>query len=215
MDCVSSFRIINEREKLEEGVGLGVARIVVVTFWQQLFAATMVSDKEKLPCIHHDFQKSEWTAIGRVLELKQYPEFSSLTGLDDFSSARMPSAKKTARMPQSQPENEAKTQCLDYLKKFIRSLDAPALGTFLKFTMESDIQPEHQEVSFTSMDGELRRPIACTCGPLLELPRTYRNYTELAEEFTNLLREKGARACLITSLRLSLEDVSGLVISVF
>lgn len=188
MDCVSSFRIINEREKLEEGVGLGVARIVVVTFWQQLFAATMVSDKEKLPCIHHDFQKSEWTAIRRVLELKQYPEFSSFTGLDDFSSARMPSAKKTARMPQSQQENEAKTQCLDYLKKFIRSMDAPALGTFLKFTMESDIQPEHQEVSFTSMDGELRRPIACTCGPLLELPRTYRNYTELAEEFTSLLR---------------------------
>ena len=66
MDCVSSFRIINEREKLEEGVGLGVARIVVVTFWQQLFAATMVSDKEKLPCIHHDFQKRKWTAIGRV-----------------------------------------------------------------------------------------------------------------------------------------------------
>ena len=81
--------------------------------------------------------------------------------------------------------------------------------------MESDIKPERQEVSFTSMDGELRRPIACTCGLLLELPRTYRNYTELAEEFTNLLREKGARACLITSLRLSLEDVSGLVISVF
>ena len=63
-------------------------------------------------------------------------------------------------MPQSQPENEAKTQCLDYLKKFIRSLDAPALGTFLKFTMESDIKPEHQEVSFTSMDGEVRRPIS-------------------------------------------------------
>ena len=81
--------------------------------------------------------------------------------------------------------------------------------------MESDIKPERQEVSFTSMDGELRRPIACTCGPLLELPRTYRNYTELAEEFTGLLREKGAWACLITSIRLSLEDVSGLVISVF
>ena len=103
----------------------------------------------------------------------------------------MPSAKKTARMLQSQPENEAESQCLDYLKKFIRSLDAPALGTFLKFNT-SDIQPERLEVSFTSMDGYLQRPIVHTCGPLLELPRTYRSYSELAEEFTSLLQEKGA-----------------------
>ena len=27
----------------------------------------MVGDREKVPCIRHDFQKSEWTAIGRVL----------------------------------------------------------------------------------------------------------------------------------------------------
>lgn len=303
MDRISSFRIIDERGKLEEGVGSGVTRDVIATFWQQLFAATMVGDREKVPCIRHDFQKSEWTAIGRVLvfgfkeinyfpislskaflasclfgkesiddefllssfrfyvtseerktfdkirkgdcesddddvleflghyktfamptkgninsilsqlkhqeliqrpryvaqcwvpvlaELKQYPEFSSPTGLDDFFSAKMPSAKKTARMLQSQPVNEAESQCLDYLKRFIRSLDAPALGTLLKFTTGSNIQPERLEVSFTSMDCYLRQPIAHTCGPLLELPRTYQSYSELTEEFTSLLREKGA-----------------------
>ena len=131
-----------------------------------------------------------WVPV--LAELKQYPEFSSPTGLDDYFSAKMPSAKKTARMLQSQPVNEAKSQCLDYVKKFTRSLDAPALGTFLKFTTGSDIQPERLEVSFTSMDGYLRRPIAHTCGPLFELPRTYRSYSELVEEFTSLLREKGA-----------------------
>ena len=52
-----------------------------------------------------------------LAELKQYPEFSSPTRLDEFFSAKMPSAKKTARMLQSQPENEAESQCLDYLKK--------------------------------------------------------------------------------------------------
>lgn len=303
LDRISSFRIIDERGKLEEGVGSGVTRDVIATFWQQLFAATMVGDREKVPCIRHDFQKSEWTAIGRVLvfafkevnyfpislskaflasclfgeesiddefllssfrfyitseeretfdnirkgacesddddvldflgnyktftmptkeniniilselahqeliqrpryvaqcwvpvlaELKPYPEFSSPTGVDEFFSVKMPSAKTTARILQSQPENEAESQCLDYLKKFIRSLDAPALGTFLNFTTGSDIQPERLEVSFTSMDGYLRRPIAHTCGPLLQLPRTYRSYSELAEEFTSLLREKGA-----------------------
>ena len=95
-------------------------------------------------------------------------------------------------MLQSQPLNEAESQCLDYLETFIRSLDAPALGTFLKFTTGSDIQPECLEVSLTSMDDYLWRPIAHTCGPLLELPKTYRSYSELAEEFTSLLREKGA-----------------------
>lgn len=126
----------------------------------------------------------------------------------------MPSAKKTARMLQSQPVNEAESQCLDYLKKFIRSLDAPALGTLLKFTTGSDIQPERLEVSFTSMDGYLRRPIAHTCGLLLELPRTYRSYNELTEEFTSLLREKGAWGFNIVWLVVP-EDACGLVISVF
>ena len=64
---ISSFRTINERGKLEEGVGSGVTRGVIATFWQQLFAATMVGDREKVPCIRHDFKKSEWTPIGRVL----------------------------------------------------------------------------------------------------------------------------------------------------
>ena len=31
-----------------------------------------------------------------------------------------------------------------------------------------------------------------TCGQHLELPRTYQSYGELAEEFTLLLRNKGA-----------------------
>ena len=192
---ISSFRIIDERGKLEEGVGSGVTRDVIATLWQQLFPATMVCDREKVPCIRHNFKKSEWTAIGRVLvfafkevnyfpicvskasclfgednidneflissfsfcirrgncesndddileflgncktftmptkenidsilsklahqeliqkpryvaecwapvlaELKQYPEFSSPTGLDNLFSAKMPSAKKVVRV---------------------------------------------------------------------------------------------------------------------
>ena len=60
LDRISSFRIIYERGKLEERVRSGVTRHVIATFWQQLFAATMVGDREKVPCIRHDFQKSEW-----------------------------------------------------------------------------------------------------------------------------------------------------------
>lgn len=60
LDRISSFRIIDERRKLEEGVGSGVTLDVTATFWQQLFPATMVGDREKVPCIHHDFEKSDW-----------------------------------------------------------------------------------------------------------------------------------------------------------
>lgn len=69
-----------------------------------------------------------WVPV--LAELKQYPGISSPTGLDDFFSAKMPSANKTARMLQSQPVNEAESQCLDYLKKFIRSLDRSCSGHF-------------------------------------------------------------------------------------
>ena len=55
-----------------------------------------------------------WAPV--LAEPKQYPEFSSPTGLDDFFSAKMPSAKKVVRVLQSQPENEAECQSLDYLK---------------------------------------------------------------------------------------------------
>lgn len=47
-------------------------------------------------------------------------------------------------------------------------------------------------ISFTNMDGFQRRPIAHTCDPILELPCTYQNYTELAEEFTTALSNKDA-----------------------
>lgn len=46
---------------------MGVARDVISTFWQQIFASTAIGDIEKVPCIRHDYQKSEWEAIGRIL----------------------------------------------------------------------------------------------------------------------------------------------------
>ena len=119
-------------------------------------------------------------------------EFSSCESLAKFYQENMPTAKKGVKIIESRPTNDTETQCLDFLSKFIRLLDAPALGTFLKFTTSSDILPQHLEVSFTSMDGLARRPIAHTCGPLLELPKTYRSCSKLAEELTSLLREQGA-----------------------
>ena len=131
-----------------------------------------------------------WSAI--VEELRQLQQFTSPESITELYAMKIPTAKKVVKTITCQPTDAAERQCPEFLQKFIRSLDSAALGTFLKYVTGSDIMPENIEVSFTSMDGFARRPIAHTCGPLLELPRTYISYSELAEEFTSLLRDKGA-----------------------
>lgn len=131
-----------------------------------------------------------WSPI--LDELRQLEQFSSPETIAELFSMKMPTAKKVLRTLSCQPTDAAERQCFEFLQKFIRSLDFAALGTFLKYVTGSDIMPENIEVTFTSMDGFSRRPIAHTCGPLLELPRTYISYSDLAEEFTSLLRDKGA-----------------------
>jgi len=42
------------------------------------------------------------------------------------------------------------------------------------------------EVAFTKLEGVGCRPIACTCGPVLELPSTYTNLVQLKEQFNNI-----------------------------
>lgn len=48
------------------------------------------------------------------------------------------------------------------------------------------------EITFTSLSGLQRRPIVHTCGPTLEIPTTYESFTDLAEEFNNVMREEQA-----------------------
>ena len=64
---------------------------------------------------------------------------------------------------------------------------------FLHYLTGSDvITREEINVVFTALDGLQRRPVVHTCGPMLELPTTYDSYTELAEEFTNIMRAEQA-----------------------
>lgn len=45
-------------------------------------------------------------------------------------------------------------------------------------------------IMFTVVDGLARRPVAHTCGPVLELPVTYGSYPELRTEFDSILIDK-------------------------
>jgi len=65
LHCLAGMKVIDERGKVEEGDGEGVIRDIIATFWQQFFSSS--GDKEKVPAIHHDCQKSVWETIGRIL----------------------------------------------------------------------------------------------------------------------------------------------------
>ena len=59
--------VIDDHGSKEEGVRAGVQRDIFSRIWQTVFCSYTLSDVEKVPCIRHDVQKSEWEAIGRVL----------------------------------------------------------------------------------------------------------------------------------------------------
>lgn len=43
------------------------------------------------------------------------------------------------------------------------------------------------QVTFTSLEGLPRQPVAHTCGPTVELPSTYNSYPELRAEMEAIL----------------------------
>ena len=88
-------------------------------------------------------------------------------------------------------QNEADSGCLQYFKKYIRSLDTTMLKHLSCFLTGAEILVvEAINVIFKNNESKFtRRPIAHTCGPCLELPSTYSNLCELHEEFSSILKK--------------------------
>ena len=90
----------------------------------------------------------------------------------------------------AQPNTDAERYALKFLQHYIRGLDNGKLIQFPRFTTASDVLITNKlEVTFTKFEGAACRPIALTCGPLLELPSTYSNFVELREQFNNILEK--------------------------
>lgn len=132
-----------------------------------------------------------WATI--LQSLKSHPAFQDVASILCFYQERKPTSKKVLKILDASPENEAQRNAFDHLVRYIKSLGGNVTA-FLQFTTGSDIILEGQKlkVSFTELNGLQRRPVAHTCGPLLEIPSTYQFYNELVEEFSSILREKSA-----------------------
>lgn len=125
--------------------------------------------------------------------LRAFPAFQSLQGLQDMYLEKKPTPKKIIKLLDANPQNEQERKALDHLKRYIRSLDGQAISQFFSFLTGSNvITCESILVTFSMLEGVGRRPIIRTCGPILDLPSTYQSYSELSEEFSSLVNEKGA-----------------------
>lgn len=101
---------------------------------------------------------------------------------------KKPTTKKLLKLLQASPSTQAETQSFRFLQQYIRGLDEVGLRRMLRFITGSDvICVDKIDIMFTSTDGLARRPIAHTCGPVLELPWTYASYPELRTAFDNIL----------------------------
>ncbi|XP_022800904.1 uncharacterized protein LOC111338653 [Stylophora pistillata] len=101
--------------------------------------------------------------------------FQTLEGLDQLYKSKRPIAKKTVKLLQGEQATDAERQSLDYLKKFVKSLEGKALSMFLRFCTGRDvITCDSIRICFSSLEGLQRRPVARTCVPIRELPLVLR-----------------------------------------
>jgi hypothetical protein len=127
-----------------------------------------------------------WQPVLRTL--KKYPPFQTLSALEDFYEETKPTTKTILQLLDANPNSDAERDAFRFLQRFVRGLDYSKLLQFLRFTTASDILISGKvQVTFLKSEGFGRRPIAHTCGPVLELPSTYSNYCEFREEFNNIL----------------------------
>jgi hypothetical protein len=136
-----------------------------------------------------------WAPILKSLQSGSGSTFQTPAGVAHLYDTKRPTAKKVNKLFKANISSDVEKQSLDHLKRYVKSLEGRALERFLHFISGSDVLScKEIEVTFTSLSGFQRRPVVHTCGPMLELPTTYECFTDLASEFTSMMREDQAWA---------------------
>lgn len=125
----------------------------------------------------------------RAVQIIQHPKYA----VDNTAEAAGPilrkaTTRKVIKMITATPANSAENHSLQFLHQYIRGLDETGLWKLMRFLTGSDvICVKEIQVSFTSLEGLARRPVAQTCGPTVELPSTSNSDPELGAEMEALL----------------------------
>ncbi|KAL7385502.1 hypothetical protein ABVT39_022786 [Epinephelus coioides] len=123
------------------------------------------------------------------------PTVADLQGL---YSEKTPTANKVLSLLSAEPTSAAQNKTMQHLRLFIRSLDSERLSKFLRFVTGADVLCVNKiSIQFSDDIGLQRRPVAYTCGPLLQLPCTYSNYTEFRREILSVIDSQWLRIDLL------------------
>ncbi len=113
--------------------------------------------------------------------------FKSPVDILQMYEDKRPTTRRILKLLDVSPQSQAESKCLRFLQQYIRGLDVVGLRKMLRFVTGSDVVcVDKIQVIFTSLDGLVRRPVAHTCGPVLELPSTYSSYPELRSEMESI-----------------------------
>lgn len=108
--------------------------------------------------------------------------------LDEIYDKKLPTVKKLLQLMKFPSDMDfIQKTTANHLKRFVRSLNKQALEAFIRFCTGSNILGAEISIEFNKMSGFGRRPTARTCGCVLSIPVTYDSYTEMREEFNNIL----------------------------
>lgn len=112
--------------------------------------------------------------------------FSSAEAVEKMYETKTPTARKVAKILKFPQDMSPKQQEISsFLMKYVKSLQKESLQRYLRFVTGSDNLPDAISVSFCNHN--FRAPCAHVCTNILELDETYICYSELAEEFSNIL----------------------------
>ena len=183
VDIIRKNQLPDDEDELTDFLGRFKCRRVVTT--ENLSQVILEISKQELVQKPHLMISS---LRPFVQQLKQYPEFQTISAVEGFYDSLKPTTKRGLSCLTSNPQSEGERDAFKFLQRFVRGLEMPKLLQFLRFTTAMDIMIDKKiEVTFIKCEGLSARPIAHTCGPLLEIPSTYANYVELREDFMNIL----------------------------
>eukprot|EP00112_Aurelia_sp_Birch-Aquarium-sp1_P026041 Seg8990.2 transcript_id=Seg8990.2/GoldUCD/mRNA.D3Y31 product="hypothetical protein" protein_id=Seg8990.2/GoldUCD/D3Y31 len=134
-------------------------------------------------------QKPQYIAkCWQVTKSKLKSVIGTLESLYEIYEKIKPSTNRVTALLKTDTSSQAHLEIFGYLKRYIKGLDDATLAKFLRYCTGADvIICDEIVVTFTEYSGMGRRPIAHTCGCVLEIPATFANFVEFREEFGNIL----------------------------
>lgn len=113
--------------------------------------------------------------------------FTSMESLKQLYANTKPTVKRVLNLILAEPTSNSQRDALSFLKRYIRGLDDEKLVKFLRYCTDATmVCVDSIQVTFTNLDGMARRPVAHTCGSVLELPTTYQSFPQFREEVNNI-----------------------------